>query len=80
VNFFEEFRRVVTGWASDCLVQVIDKFRAPGSLSKPGAAAVNHNAHNPWLQRTLIVPAIKAAEDAQENLLRYILGILAMVQ
>src|SRR5207245_2743865 len=62
------------------LMQVIDDIGTLGPLHHPGSATIDGDAHDPRLQRPARVPALQAAEDAQENLLRDIFSVLAMVE
>src|SRR5262249_41242022 len=80
VNLANQFDRIVAGAIRDCFVQVIGQFRPARSLRQPGPAAVDGDPPDPRPERPRRIPAPQAAEDAQEHLLRHVLGILAMTE
>ncbi len=64
----------------ECILQVIDQLRPAGTLRQPGTAAVDSDPHDPGPQGSGRVPATKTTKDTQEDLLRDILGVVAVIQ
>jgi hypothetical protein len=61
-------------------LEIVHQFRPASTLTEPGPAPVDRNAHDPRPQRPALIPAPQTAKNAQENFLGNIFGVLAMLQ
>jgi hypothetical protein len=76
----QQLGRVVGGRAGCDILQVVRQLGPPGPLDHHGAAAVEGNAQDPRPQGPRRIPAVEAAEDAQEHLLRHVFRVVPVVQ
>jgi hypothetical protein len=63
-----------------CFVKIVGELGAFSASTNPRAAAIHRDAHDPGAERSIRIPTPQASEDAEENFLRHILGVVLVGQ
>ena len=73
--------RGIVGWASvGGFVEVVGQLRRPPASSHPCAATVHRDTENPRAQRAATIPPVQTAEDAEEDFLRHVFGVVQVCE